>query len=323
MKHSYYNRFKRRLCSTLIPLGLAITTFGCAASHKEPAVSPTQAASQISTQRELAYHPNTVRLIAKVDYNDGKAHKRVVGRDFIISAQAPDRMRVTISAFDKAMETLVTNGSTFALLDAVNDQFVTGKATPENLSKILPLYLSAHDLFRILTAQFPDEAILPNQSPEYVWNTRVGAYELIYDLTDDRQMHVFYSYPQGDLVKMTIVSGDESLYEFEAEDFSSHEPSEEDDEDLDEDIRAAAGPRPSIRLPETIIFRMKPQETDVRLRIESYALDVDFVPQVFDLMPPAGTKTILLKDDTAIQFQAPDLSDVSAQSNVSTQDVTE
>ncbi len=279
----------------LISLACAASLFtGCAATkYAEPNVTPQAALLTINDARTATYQPNTVRLIAKVDYYDGSQNKRVVGRDFVISAQAPANLRVTLSSFDKALSTLVTNGYTFGLLDAMNNVFVTGRATPQNLAQILPLYLSAHDLFRVLISQYPDENVDSLISEQLEWDSSVGGYRQDLQLKDGRIQHVFHAYPSGDLVRMTITNGDKLEYDFQASDFAvfkSHA-----DDDLDEDVRAASEPN-SVRLPQTIVFSLKPQKTDVRLRIESYDIDVDFVPQVFDLVPPPGTPVAVLRD---------------------------
>ena len=281
----------------LLSLILACLFSSCATFYKEPAVTPAQALSTITENRGQSYTPNTIRLTAKVDYYDGSQNKRVVGRDFVISAQAPASLRVTLSSFDKALSTLVTDGNTFGMLDAMNDVFVTGLATPANLAQLLPLYLSAHDIFRVLTAQYPDANVVPNPPADLQWNTAVGAYQLELPLTDGRIERVFFAYPSGDIIKMTISRGDETQYEFTASDFDTFHP--EIDDDLDEDVAAAMAESPrSIRLPKTVIFKLKPEKTDVRLRIESYTLDCDFSPQVFNLLPPQGIRIIVLHDDS-------------------------
>lgn len=282
-----------RACFWLI-LIIALST-GCASFHKEPAVTPTQAQQTILQSRSQAYSPDTLRLTAKVDYYDGSQNKRVVGRDFIISAQAPASLRVTLSSFDKALSTLVTNGNTFGLLDAMNDVFVTGRATPSNLAQLLPLYLSAHDIFRVLTAQYPDENVSENAQPDLVWDANVGAYKMTLNLKDGRTEHVYFAYPSGDIVKMTISRNDEIQYEYTAEDFASYSP--EQDEDFADEETDLSSPAPTIRLPKTVLFKLKPEKTDVRLRIDQYTLDCDFAPQVFDLFPPPGTRIVVLHDD--------------------------
>ena len=271
----------------------------CTPFYKEPAVTPVQARHTITENREQHYTPETLRLTAKVDYYDGSQNKRVAGRDFIISARTPASLRVTLSSFDKALSTLVTDGHTFGMLDAMNNVFVTGLATPANLAQLLPLYLSAHDIFRILTARHPDDNVVESPAPELRWNTEVGAYQLDLELSDGRTEHVFYAYPSGDIVKITISRGEETQYEFSASDFGVFYP--EQDDDIPDDAPKTT-PTRSIRLPKTVIFKLKPQKTDVRLRVDSYALDCEFSPQVFQLVPPQGTRVIVLHDDSVVNM---------------------
>ena len=282
----------------------ALFLSGCAATkYAEPNITPDAAYDAISQTRNAVYEPKSVRLVAKVDYYDGTENKRVVGRDFVISAQAPANLRVTISSFDKALSTLVTNGPLLSLLDAMNNVFITGSSTPQNISRILPIYLSAHDIYRVLVSQYPDENIDHTLSNTLVWDESVGGYRQDFQLKDGRVQHVYYAYPTGDMIKITITNGDTLEYDFQASDFkafSSHAGA-----DLDEDIPAQSGPH-SVRLPQTIVFHLVPQKTDVRLRVDSYDIDVDFVPQVFTLTPPEGTKLMFFRNDALPEVRPAD-----------------
>ena len=53
--------------------------------------------------------PETMRAIARVDYVDEKNKKRAVGQELILSADDNAQLRMTVSAFDKAIAVLAVS----------------------------------------------------------------------------------------------------------------------------------------------------------------------------------------------------------------------
>jgi len=276
--------FTTALC--FITLSLAC---GCATTRfPEPNLTPDSALSTLTAPKPS---PDTMRIIAKIDYVDGSQNKRVVGRDFVISARAPQSMRMTLSSFDKALSTLVTDGHGFSLIDTTQNIFVSGRATAQNLSQILPLYLSASDIYRILIGSFPTDDLAQDAfaRQSFAWNPKVGAYQRSLPQASGNILNVFYHYPHGDIVMITITQDDDIIYQYEAKDFK--------DFDLSGSADASETSSASLRLPQTIVFRMKPQQTDVRFRIERRDMNCDLSPAVFNLFPPEGVSVILMPDD--------------------------
>lgn len=275
----YHQKYIKQCLLITIILFSSWTILACASTQNipEPDVPIEQAKQTLSQIPKNT--PDTMRINAKIDYVDGINNKRVVGQDLILSAQAPLNMRITLSAFDKAMATLVTDGTGFSLMDVSQNAYVTGMATPENIASILPVFLSAADLYRVINGQYPTDGVSKNslQNQNLTWDNTEGGYKLSMSLDNGDTQHVFYSWPQGDIFLITVTNGDQLLYRYEASDFKTFEVNEQ-----------------QWRYPGQIIFRLPPKETDVRLRVEKRDIGLEFSPAVFKLMPPAGAQIIVL-----------------------------
>ena len=251
--------------------------FGCASTGKkpEPEIPRQQALAQIEQRNDNS--PETMRINARVDYVDEINNKRVVGQDLILSSQKPSQMRITISAFDKAIATLVSDGERFSLIDVGQNVFVTGTATPENISKILPVYLSAADLYRVIFGGFPTDGLAENsfENQTFTWDEVQGGYDRALPMQGGLTQHVYYAWPSGDIFRITVASGDEIVYRYDASEFKNFEQD-----------------GVTYRYPSEILFNLPRQKTDVRLRIDKRDIDVEFSSAVFKLVPPNGARVI-------------------------------
>lgn len=256
----------------------SLTFFACATrSIPEPNIPSQQAQSTLD---DIHHNfPDNMRLTAKIDYVDEINAKRVVGQDLILSIQTPQNMRITISAFDKAISTLVSDGKGFSLIDISQNVYVTGLATPQNISQILPVFLSAADLFRVIYGMYPTDGLTHNalQTQSFSWDEKNGGYKRSLQMNNGQVQNVFYAWPSGDIFKITVTQDDKTIYTFEAQNFKDYKENDK-----------------SYRYPELILFQLPLQKTDVRLRIENRDFNVDFSPAVFRLLPPAGAQIITL-----------------------------
>jgi hypothetical protein len=79
-------------------------------------------------------------------------------------AEKPDRVRLeTLDFFGNPVAVLVSDGASFAFLDARAGVFYRGAATPENVSRLLPFVLPAEELVTILCGSAP---LLPGEALE-------------------------------------------------------------------------------------------------------------------------------------------------------------
>ena len=260
-------------CISLMVTGL----MGCAGVTPEPNVALDDVRNVLS-QTEIQ-PPDTMRIATKVDYVDGKNNKRVVGQDLVLSSQVPGKMRITISAFDKAVSTLVTDGSVFALMDVTQNVYLAGIASSENISQILPVSLSASDLFRVIHGGYPKNNIIQSNEQEYSiqWDGKAGGYRQSMPTTNGGIQDVYYAYPTWDIFKITVSHEDKLTYIYEASDFKEFTSNDK-----------------KYRYPGQIIFRLPQEDTNVRLRVESCDLNVEFSEAVFRLLPVAGAKILIL-----------------------------
>ena len=271
----------KNLLKIILPLlFVGVLSAGCATlrSVPEPDVATGDALDKIDSTAGCAL--TTMRIMSKIDYVDGVNNKRVVGQDLVFSAQPPLNMRITISAFDKAISTLVSDGVGFALIDVSQNVFVTGHATPENISQILPVYLSAADLFRVIYGDFPRDGLADDavERQAFAWDSREGGYARTLALSDGRTMKVIHEWPSGSVKKITVLDAEKESYRYEASSFETVTP---------ESGQTCIYPR-------EILFSLPEQKTDVRLRVEKRDMDVEFSPAVFQLIPPADSQIVLM-----------------------------
>ena len=268
--------------SLLMALNLPVLTTGCAGSKltPEPAVASSEVLQTLDSKALV--QPETMRIASRVDYVDDMHNKRVVGQDLVISSRQPQSMRITISAFDKAIATLVTDGVAFALMDVSQNAYVTGIATPENISKILPVFLSASDLYRVIHGLYPVDDLAPDafDTQTFAWDGRENGYCRTLNMKNGNVQHVYYKYPNGDIFKIVVKNQDNAVYTYEASDFKNY---------------SADGN--TYRFPGKILFSLPEYKTDVRLRIDKVDFNVELSDAVFMLMPPQGAQIFILEDE--------------------------
>lgn len=81
-----------------------------------------------------------------------------------LAAEKPDRLRLeTLDFFGNPAAVLVASGGRFSFFDARANVFYRGEATPENVSRLLPVALPAEELVTILCGSAP---LLPGRALE-------------------------------------------------------------------------------------------------------------------------------------------------------------
>lgn len=82
--------------------------------------------------------------------------------DELVAAEKPDRLRLeTLDFFGNVAAVLVADGKRFALYDARDGVLYRGEATPENVSRLLPLTLPAGEIATMLCGSAPILAAPP------------------------------------------------------------------------------------------------------------------------------------------------------------------
>jgi hypothetical protein len=91
---------------------------------------------------------HTVRGEARVALDGPQGSGKVTE---FVAACFPSHLRLeTVSFFGSPMAVLTSDGTTFALNDLEHQKFVDGEATPENVSRLLPVQLRPEDIVALL-----------------------------------------------------------------------------------------------------------------------------------------------------------------------------
>ena len=282
---NFLNRFMNKTSHVpkkSLPFVLILALMGafssCARSVPMPKIELSDAQRQIVGATRPV--PETMRTSARVDFVDEKNKKRAVGQELILSADENAKLRLTVSAFDKAVAVLVTDGTTFGLFDVAQNAYLTGRATPDAISSIIPIRLSALDLHRVLFGSYPTDNLAHNalKDADFNWDSKRGGYRLALPVKHGGCQNVYYSWPEKDIFRIEVNdSNGDTVYLYEAFEFTSQKL-----DDVD------------YRFPDIIRFNLPAEKTDVQLRIDKRDLNVEFNPAVFRIMPPKGTKVLFV-----------------------------
>jgi len=140
------------------PLALAaVLASGCIPRRPPPDLSrdPGQLLAQVrGAQAQVARVQGEARLRLR-------APSKATFRQFA-AAERPDRIHLeALDFFGNPAAVLVASGGRFSLYDAQKKILYTGAATPENLSRLVPVPVSAEELVEILLGSAP----LPSSAP--------------------------------------------------------------------------------------------------------------------------------------------------------------
>ncbi len=265
------------LLSTLV---LGLTTAACSGAHARPDDALSAPADVLGALDDRLDRVDNVRVMAKADYWDEVHGERVVGRDLSISAQAPAALRVTLSSFDKALASLASDGAEFSMLNLQENVYYYGPATTQNLSTLLPLYLSGGDMVRVLRGGFPMTDLTRDwrEQATLAWNSDTGRYRLELPRRDARVMIVELTYPALAVAEIRIRADGEDEYIYRAKDF--------------EEVGGVLVPMKSR-------FEILSRDLEVTLRIEQFDVNVEPPPnaRIFRIPPPAGVEAVYVGDE--------------------------
>jgi len=140
-------RPRRRLAAAALAAALA----GCArAPPPDLSRDPAQLLEAVRTAQGRVLR---VKGSARVRVESPGASGTV---DELVAAEKPDRLRLeTLDFFGNVATVLVADGKRFALYDARDRVLYRGDAKPENVSRLLPLTLSAEEIATVLCGSAP------------------------------------------------------------------------------------------------------------------------------------------------------------------------
>ena len=169
------DRAEKRLGAALAAFALLLA--GCPQKRVERPYPPPTAAALLAHLKARASRIASVQAEAKVDYLADKGDRVKVGMTML--AEDPDHLRIEAnSPFGGAVASLATDGKQFQLLDARNNRFLTGEASPCNIARLIRVELRPADVATVLEGAAP---ILDGDDvkAEAGWDGRDGGREVL------------------------------------------------------------------------------------------------------------------------------------------------
>lgn len=131
--------------------GVAVALSGC--PRAPPPDLSRDPAALLEAVRAAQGRVRSVRGSARVRVESPRVSGTV---NQYLAAEKPDRIRLeTHDFFGNVAAVLVTDGGRFALYDAREGAYYRGQASPENVSRLLPLVLPPEELAAILCGSAP------------------------------------------------------------------------------------------------------------------------------------------------------------------------
>jgi hypothetical protein len=244
----------------------ALVLGGCL--HQIRPLSETTRLSDPQTFLELV-RTRSARLhsVRASGYADIRSSGRHLRAHVTLAAQRPAWLRFeTESFFDQPLSILTTDGMVFALWDMDKGRFLTGKATPANISRVIPLLLDGAEVAGIVLG---DPPLIPYATLELFFDDVAQLYRLV--LRNSRQEQEVRIEPTSLRPVQVICHNEGKLwYQLFFEDWSGN----------------PNGPR----APQTLRFA-SPHDS---IKIEIHLRQADINPQLdeglFRLTPPGGMR---------------------------------
>ena len=109
----------------------------------------------------------------------------------ILLLRRPATLRFeTISFFEQPLSILVTDGMQFSLWDMDKGRFYKGAATPQNISRVIPIPMDGPEVAGILLG---DPPLIPFANSSLEWDNQNGLY--ILTLSNSRQTQIIKIHP--------------------------------------------------------------------------------------------------------------------------------
>lgn len=209
--------------------------------------------------------------------------KRVKVRQLIL-VKRPNMLRVQtrVPGSDEIMSLLVTNGQTFAMHKRDTNEYFTGTPTPANISRLLPVDLSATDVVRVMLGGAPWDRFDRGEGlPELRWDRKTGRYNYSRKMRGGGRLEMEVRPTDYAVVSVTQKNAHgDATYEYTSEDWKRHGP---------------------IALPEYRRFVWQARDLDFSLDVGETQVDANLQDGLFQLPPPPGSKVIQVQDGQAVR----------------------
>jgi outer membrane lipoprotein-sorting protein len=193
----------------------------------------------------------------------------------LILAKRPDMLFVQtrIPGSDEVMTRLVTDAETFSMHKRETNEYFTGEPTPENISRLLPVDLSATDVVRVMLGGAPWDRF-DRQAGEATldWDSESGRYVYIKRSPDGARLSMQVRPTDYAVVLLTEHNAaGELTYKYTTDDWERYGP---------------------VALPTYRRFVWPARDLDFSLDVGDTQVDQNLNDDLFHLPPPAGSKVI-------------------------------
>lgn len=216
----------------------------------------------------------SVRVRATLEYygDDGRARIRQA-----LVAQAPADVRMeAISPFDTTLSVLVLRDGGLRFYDLQNEQFVVGRAVPEHIGRLIPLWLTAEDIVRVMLGAPPLDAASPTEAGEVSWDGSAGAWRWRMSGVTGGELDVWVRHERCTFAGAHARdAAGTTTWELRTGSYETR--------DVD---------GTPIELPTRYRFLLPAERIDISLEVERRTLNPDLPEELFELAEPRGVERI-------------------------------
>ena len=243
-------------------MGLCAALAGCPVARPRDAI--TEPGELLRLYAGLRARAKSLRAIARVDhFGEGG---RVRGKVYVF-VERPAKLRFeTVTPFDNALSTLVSDGANFALLDARANRFYRGPADACNVSRLLRIPLPPEDVANALLGGTP---LIAHRSSRLAWDDD-GFYALSLEGIEDgvrQSIHFAPSPSRLDVIESVVRDRRGVVFRLAFD-----------------DPRTVEG----VPLPMKIRFEMPRADADVLVRYDDVDVNPNLPADAWTLAPPPG-----------------------------------
>jgi hypothetical protein len=261
----------------LLALSLGCGSVGCGARMIAQPSGPAPTATELHDLAVDRLQPlYAVRVRATLEYYGEQGRARI--RQALLGREPSDVRMESISPFDTTLSVLVLRGGSLRFYDLQNEQFVVGRAVPEHISRLVPLWLTAEDIVRVLLGGPPLDAGDPTHADQAVeWDGRAGAWRWTLPGVPEGRLHVWMRHGTWSLSGAEALDGEgRSVWEMRTGSWESTR--------LDDGTE--------IELPTRYRFLLPSEGIDLSLEVERRTLNPELPDELFELPTPRGVETI-------------------------------
>jgi outer membrane lipoprotein-sorting protein len=204
--------------------------------------------------------------------------ERVKVRQLIL-VEAPDKVRVQtrVPGSNEIVSLLVTDGETFAMHRRDTNEYLSGRPTPDNINRLLPVDLSARDVVRVMFGGAPwDRFEGEPGEPKLRWDRRTGRYEYSVETTEGGRLAMQVRPSDYAVVSVTEYGPDGGeAYSYETDEWRQF------------------GDR---MLPTWRRFVWPERDLDFSVDVGKTEVDITLPNHLFQLEPPPGSTIMRLND---------------------------